>query len=126
VANLTLTDDGLEWLVKRAFDNAGGPHAVSGHLAIGSGATTPSTGDAALVSETARVAATFTYVSPGVCTVEATFGAGVGTGTVAEAGVFVGSSSGILVGRCLVGPFTKGAGASYTCQVTISLVDSNA
>lgn len=125
MANLTLTDDGLEWLVKRGFDNVGS-HAVSGHMAIGSGGTTPSPSDSALVSEAARVAATFTYVSPGICTVEATFGAGVGTGTVAEVGVFVGSSSGILVGRALVGPFTKAAGASYTAQVTISLLDNNA
>jgi hypothetical protein len=125
VANLTLTDDGLEWLVKRGFDNVGS-NAVSGHMAIGSGGTTPSASDAALVSETARVAFTFAYVSPGICTVEATFGAGVGTGTVAEVGVFVGSSLGILVGRALVGPFTKAAGASYTAQVTISLLDNNA
>jgi len=125
VANLTLTDDGLEWLVKRGFDNVGS-NAVSGHVAIGSGNTTPSAADSALVSETARVALTFAYVSPGVCTVEATFGAGVGTGTVAEIGVFVGASTGILVGRCLVGPFTKAAGASYTATVTISLLDNNA
>lgn len=126
MATLTLTDDGLEWLVKRGFDNAGGPHAVAGHMAIGSGNTTPSAADVALVSETARVACTFTYVSPGVCVVEATFGAGVGTGTVAEVGVFVGNAGGILVGRALVGPFTKAAGASYTAQVTVSLVDTNA
>ena len=124
MANLVLTDAGLQWLVKRAFDNVGS-HAVAGHMAIGSGNTAPSTGDTALVSETARVALTFTYVSPGICVVEATFGAGVGTGTVAEAGVFVGSSGGTLVGRALVGPFTKAAGASYTAQFTLSLVDNN-
>lgn len=127
MANLVWTDDGLEWLVKRAFDPATALSPALA-LAIGSGATTPSPADAALVSETARENATFEYVSPGVFKLSATFAAGVGTGTVAEVGIFddVDDDEGTLIARCLVGPFTKGAGADYTVELPVTLVDSNA
>lgn len=127
MAKLVFTDDGLEWLVKRAFDNATalGPALA---LAIGSGATTPSAADAALISETARAAAAFEYVSPGVFKLTATFPAGDGTGTVAEAGIFddADDEEGTLIARCLVGPFVKGAGAEYTLELPVTLIDSNA
>lgn len=127
MANLVFTDDGLEWLVKRAFDPATALSPALA-LAIGSGSTTPSAADTALVAETARADATFTYVSPGVFKLSATFAAGVGTGTVAEVGIFddEDDDEGTLIARALVGPFTKGAGADYTLELPVNLVDANA
>ena len=127
MANLVFTEDGLEWLVKRAFDPATalGPALA---LAIGSGGTTPAPTDPALVAETARAAAVFEYVSPGVFKLSATFAAGVGTGTVAEVGIFddEDDDEGTLIARALIGPFTKAAGAEYVCELPVSLVDANA
>lgn len=127
MANLVFTDDGLEWLTKRAFDPATalGPALA---LAIGSGATTPSPADAALVAETARKAATFTYVSPGVFKLSADFDPGEGTGTVAEGGIFDDEDpeEGTLIARVLIGPFSKAADATYSLELPVNLVDANA
>jgi len=125
--NLTFTDDGLGWLARRAFD----PETTEGpalSLAIGSGNTTPSASETALVSETARAAATFEEVSPGVFKLTAEFAAGVGTGVVAEAGIFddEDDEEGTLIARVLVGPFEKGAGAIYTLELPVTLRDENA
>ena len=126
MANLTFTDDGLEWLVKRLFDPASAEDPLMG-VAIGSSSTAPSTADAALVAETARDTAVFTYVSPGVCLVSCVFAAGIGTGTVAEVGLLTNDTAGgILIGRAVVSSFTKGAGDSYTAEFPLDLTDLNA
>lgn len=70
----------------------------------------------------------FEYVSPGVFKLTATFAAGVGTGTVAEVGIFddEDDDEGTLIARALIRPFTKAAGAEYVCELPVSLVDGNA
>jgi len=79
------------------------------HMAIGSDNTTPAVGNTALNTETARVALDSTTPSTNTVAYQATFGAGVGTGGVEEAGLLNASSGGTLLARWLTGTFTKGS-----------------
>lgn len=124
MANLVWTEDGLDWLKDRAF-NPSTTRDPALAIAIGSGSATPAATDTALGSETARAALTYTAVGVGTFKLSRTFGAGVGTGSVAEVGLFddTAGSSGALLARALVSPFTKGAGDSYTVELPIDLTD---
>lgn len=124
MANLVWTEDGLDWLKDRAF-NPSTTAAAALAIAIGSGSTAPDPTDTALVAETARGALTYTAVGVGTFKVSRTFAAGVGTGTVAEVGLFdnTTASTGTLLARALVSSFTKAAGDSYTVELPIDLTD---
>lgn len=124
MANLVWTEDGLDWLKSRAF-NPATAEAAALAIAIGSGSATPAATDAALGAETARAALTYTAVGVGTFKLSRTFAAGVGTGSVAEVGLFDNTTavSGTLLARALVSPFTKGAGDSYTVELPIDLTD---
>ena len=94
------------------------------HMAVGSGTTTPTAGQTALVNELARVSLTSRTQGSGgnadTVIYVATFGAGVGTGTLREAGIFNASSGGIMLCRSLFDTaVTKGANDTLNVTWTI-------
>ena len=91
------------------------------YVGIGTGTDAASAADTQLQTEVARVAGTVTYGS-NVYQSSAVFTAGVGTGTITEAGLLSASSSGTLFSHQVFGAVTKGAADSLTIvwQVTIS------
>jgi len=91
------------------------------HMAIGSSSTAPAIGDTTLGTELGRAALTSTTVSGAVVTFVASFGAGVGTGAVAEAGIFNDATTGALLCRTAFAVVNKGAddSISITWQVTV-------
>jgi hypothetical protein len=92
------------------------------YIALGTGAAAASASDTALGTELAtRVAGTLTS-SGAVWQNVATFGAGVNTGAITEAGIFSASSAGTMFARQTFGTITKAAGDSLqvTWQITIS------
>lgn len=92
-----------------------------GWIAIGSGATAPAATDVALQTELAREAVeAYTPGGVGVATIENTFAAGVGTGTVAEAGVFDAAAAGDMFNRVTFGAIVKGAGDTLKVTVTVT------
>jgi hypothetical protein len=93
---------------------AGTAAAVMSHMAIGSSNTAESTGQTALVAQTAIVGLTSTTPSSNQVTFSATFGAGVGTGTIAEAGLFNAASAGTMLARSTAVSLTKGATDTLT------------
>ena len=96
-----------------------------GWIAIGSDATAVAAGNTALGTELAREAVeTYTAGGTGVASIDNTFGAGVGTGTVTEAGVFSASTAGTMLNRVVFAAVTKGAGDSL--KVTFTLTFANA
>jgi len=99
----------------------GTPTAMS-HMAIGSGTVDPVVGDTALGTELARVALTSSTSALAVVTYVASFGQGVGTGAVTEAGIFNAASSGTLLCRTEFAVVNKGAtdSMSITWTVTVS------
>lgn len=100
-----VVNGGKAWVTSRMD----GTPAVMSHMAIGSSSTAESATQTALLAETAIVALTSTTVSTNQVTYVATFGAGVGTGTVAEAGIFNAASAGTMLARSTAISLAKGA-----------------
>lgn len=95
---------------------AGTSTTVMGFMAVGSSSTAPALGDTTLVSELARVA--FSSVTPtsNIVTYIANYNAGVGTGTILEAGLFSAASAGIMLSRSTSISVVKAA--ADTLQIT--------
>ena len=92
------------------------------YLALGTGTTAASASDTALETElSTRVAGTLSF-STNVWQNQATFGPGVDTGAITEAGIFTASTAGTMFARQVFPVVNKGAGDSLqlTWQVTFS------
>jgi hypothetical protein len=97
---------------------------VMSHMAIGSGTTNPTDpSQTALATELGRVALTVAGGTPSsnVVTYAATFGAGVGTGSITEAGIFNASSAGTMLCRVVFGVVTKGASDTMAITWTVTV-----
>lgn len=114
-----VTDVGKSWIAARLI-TAGLPTAMS-HMAIGTGVTAAAAGQTTLVTEAGRVALGGSTVSGAKVTYTATFGAGVGTGSITEAGVFnaAGAGAGTMLNRTTFSAIAKGA--SDTISITWDL-----
>lgn len=82
--------------------------AVMSHMAVGSANVAPTTSDTALGSEITRVALGSANVTNNVITYVSTFGAGVGTGAITEAGIFNDPSAGTMLCRTRFDVVNKG------------------
>lgn len=92
------------------------------YIALGTGTTSPTVTDTALQSElSTRVVGNITS-STNVWQNQATFGAGVNTGALTEAGLFSASSGGVMLARQVFPVINKASGDSivFTWQITIS------
>jgi hypothetical protein len=79
------------------------------HMGIGTGTTAPAAANTALVTETGTRQALTKTRSGNVVTNVATFGAGVGTGAITEAGIFTAVSAGTIYSRIVFSAINKGA-----------------
>ncbi len=92
------------------------------YIALGSGTTAALASDTTLETEAAtRVLGTLS-ASTNVWQNLASFGPGVDTGSISEAGLFTASTSGTMFARQVFTPITKGAGDTlqFTWTVTLS------
>jgi hypothetical protein len=94
---------------------------VMSHMAIGAGTTAAAVGDTALGSELGRVALTAGTATNNVVTYTATFGTGVGTGAVTEAGIFNASSAGTMLCRVVFAVVNKGANDTMAITWTVTV-----
>lgn len=117
VKNLVVTT-GKGYIASRMVST---PTAMS-HMAIGSGTIDPVVGNTTLGTELGRVALTSSTAVAAVVTYIASFGAGVGTGAVTEAGIFNAASAGTMLCRTEFAVINKGAddSLSITWTVTVS------
>jgi len=97
--------------------------AAMTHMAVGTSGTAAAAGDTTLGAEvgSSRTALTSTGVTAAVITYICTFGAGVGTGSLQEAGLFNAASSGSMLCRTVFSTITKGAGDSLTVTWTVTV-----
>lgn len=112
----TVVNAGLNWL-RSLFDGITPvAFARQKYAAIGTGGTAVSASDTALGGETAREAIeTYAAGGTGVCTITCEFAAGVGTGSIAEAGLFDADPAGNMFDRTVFGSaIDKTAGRSLT------------
>lgn len=92
------------------------------YIGLGTGTNAANASDTALQTElSTRVSGTLSSIG-NVWQNVATFGAGVDTGSITEAGIFSASSGGTMLARQVFGVITKSAGDSLqvTWQVTFS------
>ncbi len=111
--------------LNRAKDRLFNPATVAplfGYVAIGTGALTETPVDVALGTEAARDAVAYTSGGTGVCTVDHTFPAGVGTGAITEVGLFDAALLGNLFNRKTFPAINKTAGDALKASCTITLV----
>ena len=92
------------------------------YMAVGTSTTAAAIGQTALVgSELARVATTNTNPTSVTTQFVGSFGSGVGTGTIEEAGLFSAASAGSMFSRYLTGTFAKGATDTLAVTWTITV-----
>lgn len=117
--NLVVTT-GKELLASRL---ASATNNVVGYMAVGSGNTAPAVTDTTLVAEISRVATSVAGGTPTGNTVlyTATFPAGVGTGSLQEAGLFNAVSGGSMLSRTTYAVINKGASDELIINWTITI-----
>lgn len=111
---------GKSFIASRMVGTATG---VVSHMAVGSSGTAPADGNTTLVSEITtggRASASGNAVGA-VVTYTATFGAGVGTGTILECGLFNASTAGTMVARSASINVVKGPTDTLSLTWTITL-----
>lgn len=118
IPNLVVTV-GKEFIASRMVGVAS---AVMSHMAVGTNAVAPVSGDTALGTEVGRVALSSGIATGASVTYTATFGAGVGTGALTEAGLFNAGAAGSMLARTTFAVVNKGAGDSISISWTISII----
>jgi hypothetical protein len=115
-----VVSSGLNFIVSRMKDTT---QAAMSHMELGTGTTAAALANTALETPIAssRVALTSTIVSTNTITYSATFGAGVGTGAVTEAGVFNNSTAGTMLCRTVFPVVNKQAADSMSVTWTITV-----
>ncbi|MBL9087353.1 MAG: hypothetical protein JNM10_09440 [Planctomycetia bacterium] len=111
--------------LNRAKDRLFNPATVAtvfGYVAIGTGALAETPVDVALGTEAARDAVAYTTGGTGVCTVDHTFPAGVGTGAITEVGLFDDPAAGNMFNRKTFPAINKTAGDALKASCTITLI----
>lgn len=93
------------------------------HMAVGTTSTAPAVGDTTLGAEIAssRTALTSTTVTTNSVAYVCTFGTGVGTGAVVEAGIFNAASAGTMLCRTTFSVINKGASDTLTITWTVTV-----
>lgn len=103
---------------------AGTPAAVMQAIALGTGSSTPVASQTTLQTELARQAATYAHTNgTQTFTLSSTFGPGVATGAITEAGVFNSTSAGAgtMLDRVVFSVINKGANDTLTAQFQFTL-----
>ncbi len=99
--------------------------AVMSHMAVGTDNTAAALGQTALLAQITggRVALTSGTASGAIVTYVATFGAGVGTGAIVEAGIFNDSTAGTMLCRTVFDVVNKGADDSMQVTWTVTVAN---
>jgi hypothetical protein len=115
-----IVNTGLSYFAARNASNTTG--AVS-HMGMGSGSVAPAAANTTLGTELGRVVTansiSTTTVANDTAVFTSTFGAGVATGAIQEAGLFNAASAGIMVSRITFAVINKGASDSITATWSI-------
>ena len=118
IPNLVVTT-GLAYIASRMKDATA---TAMTHMAVGTGSTAAAAGNTALETQLgSRVALTSTTVTSNSIAYVASFGAGVATGALTEAGIFNASTSGTMLCRTVFAVINKGASDTMTITWTITI-----
>lgn len=118
IPNLVVTA-GRSFIASRVVGVAS---AVMSHMAVGTSSTAAAAGQTALVAEVGRTALSSGTATSSDVTYVASFGPGVGTGALQEAGVFNAGAAGTMLCRTTFAVVNKGAGDTLQITWTVSVV----
>jgi hypothetical protein len=91
------------------------------YMALGTGTVAASLGDTTLGAELTRQSFTTASVSTNIATVSTTFGAGVGTGALTEAGIFNAAAAGVMLSRVVFSVVNKASTDALTITWAITI-----
>lgn len=91
------------------------------HMAMGSGVVAPDLGDVSLGSELGRTPLGSATSAGAVATYASTFGPGVATGALTEAGIFNSGAGGTMLNRATFAVVNKAAGDTMTITWTVTI-----
>ena len=118
IPNLVVTS-GLGFISSRMKDATA---TAMSHMGVGTGTTAASLAQTALITSLgARVALTSTTVTGAGIAYVATFGAGVSTGAITEAGIFNALTAGTMLCRTVFSVINKGSLDTMTITWTITI-----
>jgi len=122
IPNLVVTAGKVFIAAAMAKTTVNTPAAMT-HMAVGTTNTAPAIGDTTLAAEVAasRTALSSSTPSSNTIAYACTFGPGVGTGALVEAGIFNASSAGTLLCRTVFSVINKAAGDTLTITWTITV-----
>lgn len=111
---------GLNYIASRMKDATA---TAMTHMEVGTSSTAASLAQTTLVAavSASRTALTSTTVTTSSVAYACTFGAGVGTGALTEAGIFNASSAGTMLCRTVFSVINKGAADTLTITWTIAV-----
>ena len=113
-----ITNVGYDFLCN-CFANATRPDPME-YIAVGTGTTAPALTDTTLVAEIERLKAGYSHTSADkFLTLSATFGAGVATGALTEAGIFNAATGGIMFDRVTYPVINKEELDTYIISFTL-------
>lgn len=118
VPNLVVSS-GREYIAQRMLESD--RPAEMSYMAIGDSDATALVSDTTLANELARVAFDSASASSNTVTFEATWGPGVGTGVISEAGIFNDSAAGTMLARTTFADVNKLAGDTLAIDWTITI-----
>ncbi len=122
--NNLIVDTGVDFVCDCLGKPSGRPSVLS-YIGVGTGLAVADHTDTDLETPLTRVAATYAHTgSTDFFTMTATFGAGVGTGDLTEAGMFNAASSGTMMNRVVFSSIPKEAGDSLDITFTVTLTPS--
>jgi len=113
-----IVDAGKELVANRLKADT---EAAIGWVAVGIDGTSAAANQTALVAEVARAAVASATVTANSVAYSVTFGAGIGTGTLLEAGLFNDASAGTMLSRTASINVVKGATDTLTIVWTVTV-----
>lgn len=113
-----VVDAGKDYIAERMKDAV---TTAMSHMAIGESSTAAAAGDTALGNEAGRVALDSTVVTSNEVQYDATFGPGVGTGAIVEAGIFNAGAGGDMLVRTTFAVINKGANDTLGITWTVTI-----
>lgn len=116
--NNLVVNSGIGFIISRMYSSTENPMS---HMAIGGTFGSPVPSEATLGSEITRVALTSTTIVGNSIVFVATFGAGVGTGLIQEAGIFNAATSGTMLNRVSFGSVNKNSSDTIVITWTLTL-----
>jgi hypothetical protein len=116
IPNLVV-NTGKNYITARMVSNA---NAVMSHMAVGNSGTAAALTDTALGAQVSRIALTGNAVTANSIAYTASFGAGVATDALTEAGIFNAASGGEMLCRTVFAVVNKGAADTLNVTWTVS------